>query len=73
MSGQLVGSLMTLLVVVLADAWVFLDATARAGRARPVVATIGNLTLETPTVWLLGCVVLWVLFFPMYLVARSRS
>jgi hypothetical protein len=69
----LAGPLAVLVVVVALDVWVFLDAQARAGRRRPVVASIGSLVLDTPGAWTLACLVLWILFFPMYLVARSRS
>ncbi len=70
---SLAGPVGLLVVVVVLDVWVYLDAQARASKGRPVVASIGSLALETPGAWLLACLVLWILFFPMYLVARSRS
>ncbi len=70
---SLAGPLGLLIVVVILDVWVYLDAHARASRRQPVVASIGSLVLETPGAWMLACLVLWILFFPMYLVARSRS
>ena len=70
---SLAGPLGLLVIVVAIDVWVYLDAHARAGRRRPVVASIGSLVLQTPGTWMVACLVLWILFFPMYLVARSRS
>jgi hypothetical protein len=71
--SSLAGPLGLLVIVLAIDVWVYLDAHARAGRRRPVVASIGSFALETPATWMLACLVLWILFFPMYLVARSRS
>ncbi len=70
---SLLGPLALLIMVVILDAWVFVDAQRRAQARRPVVASIGSLVLKTPTAWLLACLLVWVLFFPMYLVARSNS
>lgn len=66
------GPLALLVVVLASDAWVFTDARRRAERHDDVVASLGSLELATPGAWFLACVLLWVLFFPMYLVARSR-
>jgi putative flippase GtrA len=68
--GAAVGLLLLVLAV---DAWVFLDARARAAGGRDVVARIGPFTLSTAGQWLLGCVVLWVFVVPLYLAARSAS
>jgi hypothetical protein len=38
----------------------------------PPTARIGPLTLETPVAWFVACLLLWLLFFPMYLVARRH-
>jgi hypothetical protein len=75
MGGQpsLLGPLALLVLVVILDVWVYVDAHHRSEARRPVVASIGTVVLETPAAWLLACLVLWVLFFPMYLVARSNS
>jgi hypothetical protein len=69
----LLGSLALLVLVVVLDVWVYVDAQRRIDARRPVVASIGTLVLETPAAWFFACLVLWVLFFPMYLVARSNS
>ena len=62
------------LVLVLAtDLWVYADATTRAGRGTPVVLSIGGFTLETPVARFIACLILWVIFFPLYVVGRSNS
>lgn len=70
MSGSPVGPFALLLIVAAVDAWVYLDARQRSDTGRAVVATVGPVTLSTPEHWLLGCVVLWILVVPLYLVAR---
>lgn len=60
-----------LLVVFTVDAWIVTESRARQAAGRPVVATVGPVTVSTPGQWLLGCLVLWVLVVPLYLVARN--
>jgi hypothetical protein len=38
----------------------------------PVILRVGGFVVETPVVWFLGCLVLWIFFFPVYLVSRSH-
>ena len=54
------------------DLWVYRDAKRCADEGAPVVLRIGGLTVSTPAGWLLGCLVLWIFFFPMYVISRSR-
>jgi hypothetical protein len=56
--------------VVATDVWVLVDARRWVRVGTPVVVRIGNVAVDTPEAWLLGCVVLWVFFFPTYVVAR---
>ncbi|MFU8854684.1 hypothetical protein ACNAW0_27480 [Micromonospora sp. SL1-18] len=65
--------ILVLLVVLALDAWVYTDARQRMRRGSPVSVSIGSLRVETPEAWLLGCVVLWVVFFPLYLAATGRN
>ncbi len=59
-------------VAVLAvDAWVFVDAKQRTERGMPVVLRAGSLVIASPAAWFIGCLLLWVLFFPLYLTSRS--
>jgi hypothetical protein len=53
--------------------WVFIDAKRCSQAGSPVYLRIGPLSLETPLAWLLACVLLWIFFFPMYLVSRSGT
>jgi cytochrome c oxidase assembly factor CtaG len=59
-----------LLLVAAADVWVYLDASARRRTRREVTARFLSVEVETPQAWLLWCVVLFLVFFPAYLVAR---
>ena len=73
MSGQsAAGPLALLVIIAVSDVWVYLDSTRRDEGRHPVVASVGSLTLETPPAWVVACLVLWIIFFPMYLVARSN-
>ncbi|HEX2849943.1 MAG TPA: hypothetical protein VHN98_05300 [Acidimicrobiales bacterium] len=64
------GSLVLLVVFLVSDAWVYLDARASAQRGEPVVASFGRLSITTPETWLLACALVWVVFLPAYVVAR---
>lgn len=59
------------LVVVGSDYWVYLDAKANAERGRPVMMSIGSFQVSTPLTWFVACLVLWIVFFPLYIVARN--
>jgi len=65
------GPLVLLLGGLAVDVWVLRDARAREAQGRDVVATVGPVTLSTPSQWLLGCLLLWVFVVPLYLVARK--
>jgi hypothetical protein len=59
------------LIVLGADAWVFIDAKGHADRGTPVTFRAGSIVLETPAAWLAGCLLLWLIFFPLYLSSRT--
>jgi hypothetical protein len=63
---------LAVLVIGAASVWVYLDAQRCAGEGAPVVIRIGNFAVSTPAAWLVACVLLWMFFFPMYVVSRSR-
>ena len=65
--------LIPLFLVVAADVWVFIDARVRQGTDREVSATVAAMEIDTPQAWLAWCVVLFLVFFPVYLVARRAS
>ena len=63
--------LIVLGAVLLSDAWVYSDAVHRRRVGRTVAVRIGRLRVDTPEAWLLGCLLLWVVFLPLYLVGRN--
>ena len=65
--------LIFLLFVLAIDAWVYADATAQARRGTPVVFSTGTLTVGTPTGWLLGSLVLGIVFLPLYVSTRNGA
>lgn len=73
-SGGLMLAILVLVGIVLATAaWVYKDATASAGRGRPVISSVGSLELGTPIAWFFACLLLWEMCFPLYIDSRSVS
>ena len=66
-------SILVLLVVLAIDVWVYADAKERLRRGDPVSVSLGSFRVETPEAWFLGCLILWVVFFPLYLTATRRN
>jgi hypothetical protein len=64
---------LVMLVVLAADAWVYADARERVKRGNPVAFSYGSLVVDTPKAWFLGCLILWVVFFPLYLTLTGRN
>ncbi|MBV8560977.1 MAG: hypothetical protein JO050_09390 [Acidimicrobiia bacterium] len=65
--------LVVLAIVLGADVWVYADAKRRDEGGTPVVVTVGAIEVGTPTAWLIGCLLLLIIFFPLYLVARRAE
>jgi hypothetical protein len=65
--------IVALLVGLTLDTWVYADASERQRQGDRVSAWVGPLRLETPEAWFLGCLILWVVFFPLYLSATGRN
>ncbi|NNC13754.1 hypothetical protein HII28_17960 [Planctomonas sp. JC2975] len=61
---------MAIAVLVILDLWVYPDACSRARQNEPVAVRLGGFTIDAPRVWVAFCVVLFVIFFPLYLAAR---
>jgi hypothetical protein len=61
------------LFVLVSDAWVYVDAQQRTGRGERVSVAVGTLRIETPEAWFLGCLVLYVIFMPLYVTATGRN
>ena len=68
---EALGPIVVLLVILAIDLWVYADAKRSAAQGTPVVARIGSFAVETPEMWFLGCLVLFILFFPLYMVSRA--
>jgi uncharacterized membrane protein YhdT len=62
---------LVLAIGILVIGWIYRDATQHAEVGTPVVARVGSLTVDTPTAWVAGCLVLSVIFIPLYLVSRT--
>lgn len=72
MTGVALDSILLLAAVLATDGWVYLDARNQAARGTPVILSSNVLTIDSPEGWFLGCLLLWILFFPLYLAARNR-
>ena len=55
------------------DLWVFEDARKRSLAGNPVALEAGPLRITTPMTWFVACLALWIVFFPFYLMTRSRT
>lgn len=60
-----------LLVVLATDVWVYADARSHRERGTPVFFKFGTFLIDTPVAWFFGCVFLWIVFFPLYVMARG--
>ena len=72
MSSSSLVPLVLLAVLLLTVGWVYQDATSHAEAGEPVLFWSGSLRVETPAAWAAFCLLLWVVFFPLYLRARQR-
>jgi hypothetical protein len=70
---SVLSALLVVLAVGAASLWVLADARSRVKLDRPVVARFGDLTVDRPEVWAALCLLVMVLFLPLYLVARSAE
>jgi hypothetical protein len=70
LSGGASLPILVLLLVLGMDLWVYSDAKAHIERGTPVVYSAGYFNVDTPAAWFLGCLLLWILFFPLYVYLR---
>ena len=73
LSASVLAPILLMVILFTADAWVYTDARARAGQGRPVTFSFGSFVVETPITWFLGCLILFVVFFPLYLTLTGRN
>jgi hypothetical protein len=62
--------ILVLILVLAIDLWVYADAKTHEERGAPVVFSVGSFEVDTPSAWFFGCLILWVLFFPLYINLR---
>jgi len=60
------------LAVLVVDLWVYADAKARRERGTPVVFSTGAFQVQTPAAWFFCCLVLWLVFLPLYIIRRGQ-
>jgi len=63
--------ILAVLVIIGTDVWVYTDARTRAEQGNPVVFSVGSIQLDSPEVWAVACLILWVFCFPLYLASRN--
>ena len=63
--------ILVLLIVLASDVWIYQDAQTQNSRGTPVFFRFGTFTIDTPATWFIACLILWIVFFPLYLTARS--
>lgn len=73
MGSMVLVVLLPLVLVIAADVWVYLDARSRQGTGREPGVQVGTLQVSTPEAWAIGCILLFIIVFPMYLVARREA
>src|SRR4051794_714050 len=71
-SPQAFAAMVSLLLFLGADAWVYVDAKRFSLEGNPVRMRIGTVVVDRPEVWAAACIILFVLFFPAYLVSRKN-
>ena len=64
--------ILILLLLGAIDLWVYADAKAYSKRGTRVVLSTGFLTVDTPAAWFFGCLLLSIVFIPLYLTIRGQ-
>jgi hypothetical protein len=62
---------LVVVVIVAIDLWVYADAKRYADHGTPVVFRAGNFVVDTPATWFVGCLILGLIFFPLYIANRT--
>jgi cytochrome c oxidase assembly factor CtaG len=69
-SYALLAPLVPVLLIIGTDVWVYFDESTQCERGTPVVFRFGALRLDRPAEWVVACTVMWIIFFPLYLIGR---
>ena len=72
MSAAALAPILILVVVLASDLWVYLDESAQCARGTPVVFSFGMFKVDTPGAWFGACLILWIVFFPLYVAGRRH-
>lgn len=64
--------ILILLLLGAIDLWVYVDAEAHSKRGTPVVFSTGFFTVDTSAAWFFGCLLLSIVFIPLYLTIRGQ-
>jgi hypothetical protein len=64
--------ILVLLLLGAIDLWVYVDAKAHSERGTPVVFSTVFLTVDTPAAWFFGCLLLSIVFIPLYITIRGQ-
>ncbi len=64
--------ILVLFAALATDLWVYADAKLHDERGTPVVFSVGSLVMDTPVKWLVGCLILWIVVFPLYIKSRGQ-
>jgi hypothetical protein len=64
--------ILLLLALLSTDVWVYADAKAQSEQGTPIVFSAGSFKVDTPASWFVACLILWILFFPLYITSRNQ-
>lgn len=64
--------LLPILVIGGTAAWVYYDDKAQCERGTPVGFVLGSFRIDAPAAWAVACILMWLIFFPLYLTRRSQ-
>jgi hypothetical protein len=64
--------IVVIVVALATDLWIYEDAKAQQNGGTPVVLSWGAFKLDTPFGWLAACLLVWIVFVPLYIVGRRN-
>jgi hypothetical protein len=73
LTGLALVPIIVLVVLLAVDGWVYADAKEQLEQGNRVSVSLGSFRVESPQAWFLGCLILWVVFFPLYLTVTGRN
>jgi hypothetical protein len=70
-AGPALALAFVVVILVASALWVYGDAKENAARGNPVVVSTSWFEVSRPVSWLLGCLLVWEVFFPLYVNSRQ--